>query len=250
MQLYQSNILKNFANVSHAFTAKNGGVSIKPYSSLNLAFHVNDDEKSVRQNHQLLANKLGYDYKKVVHMKQIHSNIVHTVTQSDDFNNPPTCDALITDKKNTPLMVMVADCTPLLFYDPTNEVIAVAHAGRTGAFTNIVQNVVDSFKNDYKSEVKNICVAIGSSIGVCCYEVGREIYEEAKKLKLEYAIEKRGKSYFLDVNKILLAQLLEAGVKKENIENIGVCSSCHKEEFFSYRAEGVTGRFGGVITLL
>ena len=250
MKIYQSNILKKFSNLTHAFTTKNGGVSKKPYTSLNLAFHVGDNSQDVQTNHVYLASELNYDKRTLVHMKQIHSDIVHIVDENDNFDNPPECDALITDKKNIPLMIMAADCSPILFYNDKQKVIAVAHAGRQGAFKNIVKNVIDVFVNDFNSDVGDIHVSVGASIGVCCYEVGSEIYEEAKVLGLEYAFEIKDKSYFLDVSKIIKTQLLASGIKKENIEISNECSCCKNDKYFSYRAEGTTGRFCGIISII
>ncbi len=240
MKFYHSKQLNSVSNVTHAFTTRYSG---------NLAFHVNDDLWHVQTNHQLLAKELGFKKESLIHMKQIHSNLVHIVNDDDNFHMPRSCDALITDKISTPLMVMVADCAPLLFYDDKQKVIAVAHAGREGAFKNIVKNVIYSFRVEFTSQVENIVVSIGANIGVCCYEVGREIYEEAKDLKLGYAMHKRNGSYYLDINKILMTQLLACGIKKENIEFSGECTCCKKDKYFSYRAEGVTGRFCGVIML-
>lgn len=249
MNLNKSPILNNFSNLTHAFTTKDGGVSNSPYTSLNLAFHVQDNTLDVTKNHEKLASELNYDTRTLVHMKQVHSNLVHVVGNKDNFENPPTCDALITDKKNIPLMVMVADCSPILFYDAKKEVIAVAHAGRQGAFKNIVQNVIYTFTNIYDSHAQNISVTIGADIGVCCYEVGVEIYEEAKKLNLDYAIEKRDNSFYLDVNKILMTQLLTSDIKKENIEILNECTCCRSDKYFSYRADRTTGRFAGILMI-
>ena len=249
MKIYQSNILNNFSNLTHAFTTKDGGVSSSPYNSLNLAFHVEDSPLDVTLNHERLASELDYDKRTLVHMKQVHSDMVHIVGEKDNFDNPPTCDALITDKINTPLMVMVADCSPILFYDSKKEVIAVAHAGRQGAFKNIVQNVINTFTNIYDSHTEDIFVTIGADIGVCCYEVGGEIYEEAKKLNLEYAIEKRDNSFYLDVNKILITQLLTSAIKEENIEILDECTCCKNDKYFSYRADSTTGRFAGLLMM-
>lgn len=239
MKFSHSKLLNSFSNLTHAFTTIQSG---------NLAFHVGDDELHVIKNHALLADELGYDKNSLVHMKQIHSDIVHVIT-NEDFLTPPTCDALITDKKNTPLMVMVADCSPVLFYDNEKKVVAVAHAGRQGAFKNIVKNVIDSFVNEFKSDIKNIHVSVGASIGVCCYEVGSEIEMQAKKLGLEYAIEQKNGNFYLDVNKILKTQLLTCKVKEENIEFLGECTCCNTDKYFSYRAKKETGRFAGVIFL-
>jgi hypothetical protein len=249
MKIYQSNLLNNFSNLTHVFTTKDGGVSKKPYKSLNLAYHVNDNVDDVDANHEIVAKKLIYDKKTLIHMKQIHSDIVHIVDANDNFDNPPTCDALITNKINTPLMVMVADCSPILFYDEKQKVIAVAHAGRQGAFKNIIQNVINTFVDAYNSDAKDIYVSVGASICACCYEVGSEIYEEAKDLKLDYAIHKVDDRFYLDVSKILKSQLLASKVKKENIEISKDCSCCKNDEYFSYRADATTGRFAGILMM-
>lgn len=239
MKFYYSKKLAQSLNLTHAFTTKSSG---------NLAFHVDDNEANVQSNHLKLAKELGYEKKSLIHMKQVHSSLVHLVTD-EDFNSPPTCDALITNKPNTPLMVMVADCSPILFYDCDKKAIAAVHAGRAGAFKNIIKKTVDSFIDNFQSEAKDLYVAIGAGIGVCCYEVGVEIYNEAKALDLEYAIDIKDEKYYLDVNKILKSQLLVCGIKEENIEFSNECTCCNTKDYFSYRAEQKTGRFGAIIML-
>ncbi len=249
MKTTQNKMLKNFKNITHFFSTRDSGVSKPPYNSLNLAFHVGDNSLDVEKNHQLLAVSLGYEKQNLIHMKQIHSSIVHIVSDDDNFENPQSCDALVTNRRDTPLMVMVADCSPILFYDSVRDVIAVAHAGRQGVFKNIVRNVIDSMSHNFYSIAEDIYVTVGASIGVCCYEVGVEIFAEAQKLQLEYALKKKGKSYYLDISKILELQLLESGIKKENLEISKECSCCKNNTYFSYRADGITGRFCGVIYL-
>lgn len=239
MKFYYSKKLTPFTNLIHAFTTKESG---------NLAFHVGDNALMVEKNHEDLAKALNYKKRTLVHMKQIHSDIV-LIADEYSFENPPTCDALITNKQNTPLMVMVADCSAVLFYDDTQKAIAAAHAGRAGAFKNILKAVLEKMNKEFGSEPKDIYVSIGASIGVCCYEVGGEIFEEARALGLEYAMQKRGESFYLDVNKILKNQLLSCGVYEENIEILNECTSCNTHSYFSYRAEKETGRFAGILVL-
>ncbi len=240
MKFYQSSLLKQFDNLLCFITTKQDG---------NIAFHVNDDEQMVLQNHKTLANKHSYSYKKLIHMKQIHSNEVRVISKEDDFFSIPSCDALVTDKKNIPLMVMVADCSALLFYDDTQKVIGVVHAGRTGAFSNIVRNTLQTFSTQFGSSVEDIFVTIAPSICQKCYEVGEEIFIQAQQLQLEYAIHKKGEQYYLDIKTILEEQLLHGGVKKEHIEFSPLCNACNTKEYYSYRKEGQTGRFGGVLML-
>ena len=207
-----------------------------------------DNELHVIKNHESIAHELGYKKNSLIHMKQIHSDTVHVI-KNENFDTPPTCDALITNKPNTPLMVMVADCSPILFYDNEKKVIAAVHAGRQGAFKNIVKKVVDSFVDDFRCNPQNIYVSIGASIGVCCYEVGEEIYDEATKLNLEYTLDIRDEKYYLDVNKIIKSQLLSCGIKEENIEFLDECTCCNTDKYYSYRADSLTGRFAGIIML-
>ena len=240
MKIIQSPLLNTFCNLTHGFTTKKTG---------NLAFHVNDTLLNIEQNHESLAKILNYDKNSLIHMKQIHSSLVHIVSNEDNFTNPHCCDALITNKPNTPLMVMVADCSPILFYDVKNKVIAVAHAGRQGAFKNIIQNTIEAMHKEFHSNIKDIYVSVGASIGVCCYEVGSEIYAQAKEIGLEYALQKKENSYYLDISKILKKQLLDLGVQEENIEISKECTCCLNNKYYSYRAQAQTGRFAGVIML-
>jgi polyphenol oxidase len=241
-------LLRPFDNLLALFTDRHGGCSKNRYTSLNLAFHVGDNADDVLKNHRILAKRLDYTQEKLVHMQQIHSNSVHVI-QNENFATPPTCDALITNKTNVPLMVMVADCTPVLFYDDAQKVIAVAHVGRAGAFKNIIRNVIECFENLYASRPEDIIVTTGANIGVCCYEVGKEICEEAKQLQLHYACMQKEGKYYLNITKIIENQLSACGVKKQNRELSSTCTACNYEDYFSYRAEGITGRFAGILML-
>jgi len=230
--------MQNF-QIKFFFTTKKDG---------NLAFHVGDNKNKVLHNHQQLAQKHNYNYKKLIYMQQIHSDIV-TIVNKKGFDTPPKCDALITNSYDTPLMVMVADCTPILLYDSHRGVVAAIHAGRAGAFNNIIKKTITKMQLHFNSNIADIKVAIGPSIGVCCYEVGEEISMEAKKLKLSYAIKTQNKKYYLDIGKIIDAQLKENGIKKQNITKSELCNCCENRSYYSYRAAKKTGRFAGVIYL-
>ncbi len=130
----------------HTFTDRTDG---------NLAFHVGDDPLYVTQHHDLLAQKLGYKRDKLVHMRQIHSDIIHIVNDNDDFNHPPECDALITDKIGIPIMIMSADCIPIIIYDPVLHVTAVVHAGRAGAFKNIVGKTIQMMHEHFTCKAES-----------------------------------------------------------------------------------------------
>ncbi len=240
--------LERFQNLTHAFTSRHGGVSLPPYDTLNLAFHVGDDPLHVNTNHDLLAVQLGYEKTALVHMRQIHSDIVHAVTENDDFNHPRACDALVTNRIGVPLMIMSADCIPIIIYDPLRHVVAVVHAGRAGAFKNIIARTVETMQHHFTCKPRSLHVTLGPSIHGCCYEVGDAIAKEAERLGYGAMVTCKNARYYLHVNAIVKAQLAALGIA--HVEEIGGCTACNSRDFFSYRAEGgVTGRIAGVAVL-
>lgn len=241
-QMLHSKLLEG-ENVDYYFTTRHFGFSKLPYKSLNFAFHVGDRREDVLKNHQLLASHLKYKFEDLTYMDQVHSNKV--VKVSSKIASPITCDALVTDRINTPLMVMSADCTPILFYDRESRIIAAVHAGRAGAFKNIVKETLNAISSSRES----IIAVLGPSIHQCCYEVSKEIAIEAKELGYDFSIKEFHSQFYLDVNSILLDQLKSEGIKEENIELLHYCTACEVEHFFSYRKEGPTGRMAALISL-
>lgn len=251
MQNVPSRLLDKLEHVTYTFTTRHGGLSKVPFDTYNLAFHVGDEADVVRENHILLAKQLDYDLEQLVHMRQIHSDIVVTVDPKvHNFENPPECDALVTDKPGIPLMVMTADCTPVLLFDPVQNIIAVAHAGRAGAVKGIVPKTIEKMCSDFGSSIDDINVVLGPSIHGCCYEVGEKIANEVTEDGYGFAVTAREGSYYLEVNAIIKKQLEDIGIKKEKLEDIDICNACEHENFFSYRADHQkTGRIAGVLML-
>ncbi len=226
---------------------RRGGVSPKPYDSLNLALHVGDDPKNVLQNRTILSEKLGFNLQNLIYMEQTHSNNVERI-YDPSINKIENCDALITDMKNIPLMVMVADCVPILFYDPSKNVIGVAHAGRNGTFLEISKQTVNRMKKEFETDPSDLKVLIGASIGTCCYEVGEDIADIAVESFGKKYVDLRDKRFYLDLKELNKDQLMSVGVKEQNIELSNICTSCDLN-YYSYRRDGVTGRFAGVMML-
>ncbi len=250
MKLLRSSLLAGINEITALFTTRKGGVSQPPYESANLAFHVGDDPSDVVRNHDLLAQSLGYNRTKLVHMRQIHSDKIIIVDPSHHFDAPPECDALITDKRNVPLMVMSADCTGILIYDPKRHVIGAVHAGRQGALGAILPKTIQKMGNAFGSRCTDLQIVLGPSIHGCCYEINESIAHETEAKGYPKALRKEGGKVFLDVNAILLQQLHEIGIGSDQIEVIDHCTSCRCDEYFSYRADAQhTGRIAGVILL-
>ncbi len=220
--------MKKFEDILF-FTITNrfGGVSKEPYDSLNLALHVGDDPKSVIQNRILLAQKYNFSIQNLIYMDQVHSDKIVNI-QTPAINKISKCDAIVTNRRKIPLMVMVADCIGVLLFDPIKRVIATIHAGREGILKNIVQKTIINMQKSYCVDPKDLIAITTPSIGVCCYEVANNIN--------------------LDLKSTLKEQLLISKVKDENINISSICTSCDKN-YFSYRRDKITGRFALVAML-
>ncbi|MEA1915973.1 MAG: peptidoglycan editing factor PgeF [Campylobacterota bacterium] len=224
----------------------NNDTSILSYTSTcndgNIAYHVGDIKKNVDKNRALLAQKLNYNT--ITYMTQIHSNRVVVVDEHSPLH-VEDCDALITSTKELALMVMVADCIAISFYDEVNEVVAVAHAGRNGTFLNIVKSVIENFTTNFNSKVENIKVSLSPSIQKCCYEVDNSMVAIVQK--------NFGKEFVsgkcIDLQSINKKQLIECGIFKNNIEISTTCTKCSNEPYFSYRRDKKCGRFCSIIML-
>lgn len=251
MRLHHFKLLAPYADeIGHAVTTREGGVSPAPYHSLNLAYHVGDSKENVDRNHALLAEALGYEVEKIVHMRQVHGNTVFKVDEHYDYSFAPECDALITDRPETPLMVMVADCIPILLFDPVNRAVAAVHAGRSGLFKGVIGTTLHAMNKAYGSRPEEMIACMGGSIHACCYEVGEEIVLEAQKLGFGFAVERRDEGLFLNNVAVAEKQLKDAGISEEKTEAMSLCSGCRNDLLFSYRKEEqTTGRFAGVIFL-
>lgn len=243
-------LLSKFGGITAVFTTRHGGISKAPYTSANLAFHVGDNVNDVIANHDLLARVLGYNRKGLIHMRQIHSDRIVIVDETLDFDTPPECDALITNTPDTPLMVMSADCTGILIYDPVQKAIGAVHAGRAGALNTILPKTIAAMKHAFGTNQNDLYIAMGPSIGGCCYEVNETIGAECDALGYANALRRVEGKVFLDVNTILLQQLKELNIPSEQIEVAPECTSCKSDEYFSYRSDKQhTGRLAGVIIL-
>jgi YfiH family protein len=236
-----------FDFVSSFITDAKGGVSSAPYESLNLALHVGDNVKDVVENRAIVCHNNELILENLIYMDQTHSNNIQIIKDSS-INKIPNCDALITNVKNIPLMVMVADCIPILMYDCVNNVIAVVHAGRESTFKKIAQHTIKKMEKIFNSKTKDILVYLGPSIHSCCYEISRDLADDtSKKFGKHYIFEIEGKVY-LDLQTLNFDQLISVGVDEENINISKICTCCNKD-YFSYRRDGVTGRFAGIIVL-
>lgn len=251
MNLLRFSHLQHTDALNHAITTRHGGSSTRSYASLNLGFHVGDDEINVQQNRHRVARNLNIDATRVVSMQQTHSANMEIVTRADcgrgalDWQSAiSNTDALITDETNLPLLVLVADCAPLLIVDIEDRVLAVVHAGWRGAVSRIASKTVEKMAREFGSKAENLRVGIGPCLCAACFEIGPEVVIAASAIAPSSIVQKADKSH-LDLRQLLRDDLTEHRVLDAHIEILPNCPRCEVESFFSHRGEnGKTGRFG------
>jgi len=241
-----------------SFTDRHGGVSSPPYDSLNLGDHVGDDPGAVAENRRRAAGRLsggrpdvqqasaqrpagsGLSAPAVAWMGQVHGREVAVV---DRAPHGPVAgvDALVTRTAGLILGVLVADCVPVLFSGP--GVAAVAHAGRKGLELGVVPATLECIGH-LGVEPADLHVRLGPAACGACYEVPEAMRDEvAARAPAAAATTRRGTAG-LDLRAGLVAQLESAGVRQIDVSAICTIES---PDHYSYRREGVTGRFAGLV---
>ncbi len=236
--------------LQHAITTRHGGSSEGFYASLNLGFHVGDEPNRVRENRQAVARNLGYNSENLIAAQQTHSANVAVVAGEDrgrgalDWTSAVAkTDALMTQKSDTPLMILVADCAPLLLVDEVNHVLAVVHAGWRGATSRISSQTVLKMAEGFGTKAENVRVGIGPTLCVDCFEVGEEVVRAANEIAPQSVLSGFEKPH-LDLRELLCADLRSVRVLDSQIETLPHCPRCTTQKFFSHRGEkGLTGRF-------
>ena len=230
---------------------RHGGVSPKPWSSLNLATSVGDSRDSVIENRRRIMKCLSLREDSIFDVWQVHSNRVIHAEDSRKLNQPhQKADSIITNKPNVTIMMLFADCVPIMMYDPKNNVAALAHAGWQGTVNGVVGETVKSMQENYACKLENLVACIGPSICVDHYGIGKDVAEEVERTfeNTEQILIKKDGKIHLDLriaNRIILEN---CGIKK--IQNSNICTACNTSDWYSHRAEkGETGRFAAIITV-
>jgi len=214
----------------------------------NMALHVYDNPKKVIKNREKIAEILGIDMEQMIFMDQVHENRVAVIQKSDFGRGVYSAndaifktDAMVTNMPECTLLVQVADCVPLLFFDSAKRVIGTAHAGWKGTVQRIAQKTVQTMQKQFQCNLEDIRVGMGPSIGPCCYSIGDDVAEVVKKNEIAGFDQEKKTLNLWKANK---DQLLEVGVLKKNIDIIQECTSCSQNTYFSYRKEKEkAGRF-------
>lgn len=183
---------------------------------------------------------------------QIHSSIVNKIDENN-IGQRIDGDALITNILQVPLLILTADCVPIVIVDPINKAIGIAHAGWRGTYDKISEKTIEKMKNNYNSDPKDLICVIGPSIGPCCYEVSKDLAEKFNTNLANYA-EKfdiiKDDKHYLDLWKVNEFMLKGCRVKEKNIINLQICTNCNYDKFYSYRKHDKTSkRIGTMIQI-
>ena len=235
-------IFQPFKEIVCGFSTKKGLSKIAPYF-FNLSYGVGDNKEVVDNNRIEFFKELGLNEKMISYQKQVHEDEIKEV---NSYGNCGESDALITTKKNLGLAISSADCPAIFIYDPVVKVIAAVHSGWRGTEKKILKKTIQKLKDDFKSKTSDLICYIGPSISQHNYEVGEEI---ASKFDMEF-VKKENNKLYLNLAEANFQMLIEAGVKKNNIQVSGLCSFEYEEILHSYRRDGSkSGRALGLIAL-
>lgn len=189
-------------------------------------------------------DRAGAQYKKIITLRQIHSANVEFISKPEEshvlIQKIEDTDGVLTDKKETVLTVKTADCVPILFIDKQKGIVGASHVGWRGTIKKLPLKMIQQML-DRGSQLSNIYVAIGPSIGNCCYEVKEDVLHhlvEELENYLDKVITRRFGRVYLNLILLNFLLLREAGIKKENIDFFPFCTCCNEKAFFSYRREG------------
>jgi len=226
----------------HGFTLRTGGVSQGPYASLNLGLSSGDEPGRVEANRDAVLAALRVPRERVCAFHQVHGTRV--------LDGAPSwfeerADAATTADAGRLLVVSVADCLPVLFFDPASGAVGAAHCGWRGTLGGLATAVVARMAERYASRPEDLAVAIGPGIQGACYQVGDEVVAAFRQAGFPTSLatpDEEGR-HRLDLAAANRWGLERAGVRGERIWSSELCTHCHPERFYSHRRDaGTTGR--------
>jgi YfiH family protein len=283
-----------FPEITHGVFTRLGGYSSRPYAGLNVSYSTGDKFDNVVRNRLTVLQALDIANYPCATLWQVHGADVAVLdTEQEVWDDWRTdwahrsyyldgqelvwttkarrkADAIITAQKGAALALSFADCSPLLFYDPVQRVIGMAHSGWRGTARGVALATVEAMAASYDCQPRNILAAIAPSIGACCYEVSAQVqslftgeatfdempasarYREVVRASAVFSTQQlpARSSLRLDIRATNRHQLLMAGLLPQHIEIADICTGCRTDLFFSHRVEqGKTGRFPVVLAL-
>ena len=221
-------------NVKAFASTRVGGFSTAPYQGLNLGAHVGDDLSIVEKNRDWLAQEAKMP-SAPIWLNQTHSTVVAQV--SEPTTQVLDADGVFTSSSQVVCSAMTADCLPVLLTNTQGTQVAAVHAGWRGLANGIVENALELFSGE-------VMAWLGPAIGPQAFEVGDDVLQafvdfdtQAHQAFTPRDVE--GK-WLADMFKLATQRLNKFGITQ--VFDSGLCTFQHKEDFYSYRRDGVTGR--------
>jgi len=229
-----------------AFSTRNGGVSQGRFESLNLGPDLDDGDARVRENRLRFADAAGFDPRRAVMRRQLHTNHVDEVSGPgegrfvDAMRSWPTADAITTGLEGVALVVLSADCLPILIWRQNPRRVAAVHAGWRGLLDGVLQATVAAVGG-----AKDQAAVIGPGIRACCFHTDSQL---RSRFEDRFGVD-IGSRRSVDLAGAARAALRQAGVSDSSIHDLDLCTACRPELFFSYRRDGVGGRQAAAVWL-
>ena len=226
--------------LNHFFTTRESVIKTKE----------EDYKELVEQNKKLFCEYFQIEEKDLVSPSQTHTSNVEIA--KEELASYPDTDGLILSNKNQAIFLNFADCVPLIFYDEVQNIGAVSHAGWRGTVGKIGVKTVEKMQKEFNSNLEDIKCAIGPAISFCCFNVGDDVCEKilSSVQNKNGLSEVRNDNIYVDLKGVNKQQLIEIGLKLENIDVCSYCTVCDNDLFFSYRKENATtNRHSAVIKL-
>lgn len=242
VKIVESKLFKKFPELKFGFSTIQGGEENSQYG-FNLSYRVGDDAERVMRNRKKFFDALGIGEKQVSFQKQTHSTKSNMVSEPSFFDDS---DALYTNRRNNFLALSLADCIPVFLYEPDKKIVVAIHSGWRGTLNKITTVTIEKIISELSIQPEKLIAYIGPGISFDNFEVGKDVsdlFEDDVKKKVD------GK-YFIDLKKHNYLQLINLGVRNENIEISPYCTFNEKDLFHSYRRDNnKSGRMLGVIGL-
>ena len=243
----------------HAFTTRVGGVSTGDQAGLNLSVHRDHDFVHVSENYRRLGEATGIDLRRLAVTKQVHGDVVRTVTASDIHTLgtpvPYEADGLVTNEPGLALICYTADCVPVLLCDDSHGVIAAVHCGWRSSVADILARAMEAMAA-LGASPETTAAAVGPAIARCCFEVGGEVIEAVDaclggdSAGLYDPVEGAAGKWMLDLKAANARRLTQLGVPAEAIAVSDECTFCLPEKYWSHRyTHGKRGNQGAIIVL-
>ena len=267
--------LDAYPELIHAFTTRHGGVSTGEKTSLNFGKGPDETWDNILENYRILAAALSEEAGKaglvnrehMVRTDQTHTANVLTVTEEHlsmgilREREYTDIDGLITNKRGITLITSHADCNALFFYDPKQQAIGLAHSGWKGTLQEIGAQIIRQMSTEFNTQPEDVIVGIGPALCQTCFEVDEDVAQkfyqknpawQPMAFQREIGIcsetgEERRKHY-IDLKSVVRETLMRSGVKPENIHDMGLCSKCRPDLFYSYR--GQKGKNGNMVSVM